>query len=146
MKITEQTIALKYRKSVVLTARPYGDGADSGYTPTSVTLAMEMLQLGFIASKDLLKSLVRVEASDRKGLAIKLLNALREMKGANVEHKPMYPNFPKQVAEASDIELFLNAIVHYWTNGVWSPKYNVLPREYADDAILLIEIGVIDST
>ena len=30
----------------------------------------------------------------------------------------MYPNFPKQVMEASDLELYLNAITHYWMAAV----------------------------
>lgn len=38
---------------------------------------------------------------------------LQKAVGANVEHKPMYPNFPAQVMEASNVELYLNSIMHY---------------------------------
>lgn len=44
---------------------------------------------------------------------------------------PMYPDFPKQVAEASDVELILNAFMHYTgdTLGVRiTPEYEQEPR------------------
>ena len=47
------------------------------------------------------------------------------MVGANVEYRPMYPNFPKQVVEASDCELLVYALTHYWTWGKWLPDYDV---------------------
>ena len=37
--------------------------------------------------------------------------------------QPMYPNFPKQVMELSRFELYLNAIVHYVTEGHLIPDY-----------------------
>jgi hypothetical protein len=48
---------------------------------------------------------------------------LKKLKGAHVEYKPMYPNFPTQVMEASEVELFLNAIIHYWSLGSILPEY-----------------------
>ncbi len=137
--MNKQTIALKYRKSIVL-----DETSNKTYSPASITLAMEMLQLGFIANKSLLSAFTALTNEQVAAVSSELLENLRTMKGANVKHKPMYPNFPQQVAEASDIELFLNAILHYWTRGAWSPEYEVLPREYADETNKLIEIGVID--
>ena len=43
---------------------------------------------------------------------------LKKMTGAHRTFRPMYPNFPKQVMEASDLELYLNAITHYWMAAV----------------------------
>ena len=40
----------------------------------------------------------------------------------------MYPNFPQQVAEASDAELFVNAILHDISMGSWLPEYEKAPR------------------
>lgn len=40
----------------------------------------------------------------------------------------MCPNFPQQVAEASDSELFVNAIIHYTSMGSWLPEYEKAPR------------------
>ena len=35
---------------------------------------------------------------------------------------------PRQVIEASDEELYLNAMTHYWTYGTWKPKFEKHPR------------------
>lgn len=48
------------------------------------------------------------------------------MVGAHVRYAPMYPNFPEQVMNASEAELYLNAIRHYvasWFNKVVLPEY-----------------------
>ena len=41
----------------------------------------------------------------------------------------MYPNFPEQVMELSDAELYLNAIIHYLTDGKILPSYETEERE-----------------
>lgn len=44
---------------------------------------------------------------------------------------PMYPDFPKQVAEASDVELILNAFMHYTGDALGiriTPEYEQEPR------------------
>lgn len=44
---------------------------------------------------------------------------------------PMYPNFPNQVADASDMELILNAIMHYTGDALGvriTPEYEQEPR------------------
>ena len=38
-----------------------------------------------------------------------------------LQYSPMYPGFPKQVMEASAAELFINAMLHYMTNGKYMP-------------------------
>ncbi len=42
-----------------------------------------------------------------------LEKGIRKMLGANVKYKPMYPNFPKQVMDMDEAQLYLNAMVHY---------------------------------
>ena len=49
-------------------------------------------------------------------------NALVELKGIR-RYEPLYPNFPKQVMSASEVELYLNALLHYATVGEWKPEY-----------------------
>lgn len=62
---------------------------------------------------------------------------LKEMCGAHVQYNPVYPNFPQQVMDASDFELYINAIIHYWSvflkdldlsQETWLPKYNKTER------------------
>ena len=135
--LTQSKIALKYRKAFVIPA--WRDSKCQNLpTPQAITFAMEALMLGFRVTKELLFAI----SDSEEDLGV-FLEDLRELKGAHVKHKPMYPNFPEQVAEASDIELYLNAFVHYWSYGAWSPEYEVLPREYADEDSKIIELGVI---
>lgn len=57
-----------------------------------------------------------------------LIPALKALIGADKEYKVMYPNFPKQVAEANDAELWINAILHYVSFGTWLPEYEKVER------------------
>ncbi|CAA2108356.1 TerD family protein [Variovorax paradoxus] len=57
-----------------------------------------------------------------------LLRDVRALKGAHREWKPLYPNFPDQVASASATTLFLNAVRHYASFGRQRPEEGALPR------------------
>jgi hypothetical protein len=59
---------------------------------------------------------------------LELVPILKELSGGSVAYKPMYPNFPRQVTDASEAELFINAIIHYWTFGALLPQYEKLER------------------
>jgi len=61
----------------------------------------------------------------------------------------MYPNFPRQVMEASDAELFINAVMHYLGDVCGLrilPEYVKENREELDDisSLKIIELGSID--
>ena len=68
------------------------------------------------------------------------------MVGAHVKHKPMYPNFPGQVMEASEVELYLNAMAHYIGDGFGvriMPEYKKQPRTKLNEPFTLkvIDLG-----
>lgn len=79
--------------------------------------------LGFTFSKELIEKAFHFTRDEFTAFYGFLIPALKELVGADVTYNPMYPNFPQQVAEASDIELFINAIVHYWSFGTLIPEY-----------------------
>lgn len=79
--------------------------------------------LGFTFSKELIEKAFHFTRDEFTAFYSFLIPALKELVGADVTYNPMYPNFPQQVAEASDIELFINAIVHYWSFGTLIPEY-----------------------
>lgn len=79
--------------------------------------------LGFTFSKELIEKAFHFTRDEFTAFYGFLIPALKELVGADVSYNPMYPNFPQQVAEASDIELFINAIVHYWSFGTLIPEY-----------------------
>lgn len=117
--------SLHYNKSIVF--RDYmGTSTDA----ENAALIHEMMHRGFVPSDDFRKLLLNNKINVKK-LFPELIASLDILTGNSHLHRPMYPNFPKQVAEASEVELFLNAIVHYATLGNWTPEYEAELRACA---------------
>lgn len=86
-----------------------------------VTITKNIEVLGYIFSKELFENLQTLNKEELHNFYSELIPILKKMTGADVVYKPMYPDFPKSVMEASDTELFVNALFHYWTEGKWLP-------------------------
>ena len=54
---------------------------------------------------------------------------MKKITGANHKWSCMYPNFPQQVMDASEAELYINALVHYLTFGEVLPDYETNNRQ-----------------
>lgn len=100
-----------------------------------VTMMKNVQSLGFTFSKELFEVLSHMNRDELKVFYSDLIPALKELVGADVEYNPMYPNFPTQVAEMDGIELFINAIVHYWSFGTLMPEYE------KDERLPLIDVN-----
>lgn len=113
-------------------------------TPTVATIMKNLESLGFTFSKELADMLSRHYSQDMVyDLYLKLVPILKELVGANVKYKPMYPNFPESVMNRSDMELYLNAMVHYWSIGTLYPveeKDERLPL-FDDTKVTVLDIG-----
>lgn len=78
-----------------------------------------------------------------------LVNTLSEMKGVR-NYKPIYPNFPTQVMEMEESELYLNAMVQYFhdwvadvtgdSSFIWAPSYEKITRNKLKDKVKLTVI------
>lgn len=88
-----------------------------------ISFVNEMHNFGFLITKELYQYLSSLDEATSVEVCQKVLSLAKESVGAHVAMKAFYPNFPRQVMEASDAELFINAILHYWTLGAWSPEY-----------------------
>ena len=96
-----------------------------------MSLQAELMNLGYLLSEEAhLEILNKLDSAD----VIKLYNStipyLSGMLGVGA-YAPFYKNFPEQVMEMSDVELMINAIFHYWTDGNWSPSQTVIARGFA---------------
>lgn len=69
--------------------------------------------LGYTFSEDLIHQLYTLSTDEFMTFYTEIVRDLKTMVGDNVAHKPMYPNFPTQVMDADEAELYLNAITHY---------------------------------
>lgn len=79
--------------------------------------------LGYTFSKELIEEIRLFPAEVQNDLYKELVSCLKEYRGADKEWNPMYPNFPEQVEQADDWELFINAVVHYLSDGTLIPAY-----------------------
>ena len=113
---SNNSLYLRRRSKVAL---PEGSGADLPLNyPASVARNLE--PLGFTLSEPLIRACQGLSLEALTEL-YRQLAALRAAKGAHRAFRPMYPDFPQQVMEMAEGELYLNAIVHYVTGGKWLP-------------------------
>ncbi|MBC7804775.1 MAG: cytoplasmic protein, partial [Akkermansiaceae bacterium] len=96
------------------------------YYVASVVKNVEALGYGF--TQDLITACRALSLEQLVSLYQELIVDLKKLKGAHREFKPMYPNFPAQVMEMSRAELYINAIVHYWTDGKLFPATEAKER------------------
>jgi hypothetical protein len=144
--ITEMEIYLTKRSRVILDEGP-------GDCPVSVvgTLGKNLEVLGFIPSKALFERLRTLPIEEVTRFYGEVTTILAEMVGAHRQFRPMYPNFPAQVMAASDLELYVNALAHYWGSFVadvtGQPGYIILPSYPKTDRAPLqeeVRLKVID--
>ena len=114
-------IYLRHRGRVLV---PPGDGAAA--PAYLATLLKNIESLGWTCSAALIARLTTCSVQQLERFAAELVPALRQLVGAHVPYRPMYPNFPDQVMKAARAELYLNAILHYLT--LERPAYPKQPR------------------
>lgn len=140
---TEQKIALQNKNSFVVSDLLFRETENVLITDAACALGSEMVLYGYVPSVKLLRAISTLNNVNIQQFRSLTLQALKETIGAHIQHKPMYPNFPNQVREMDDFELFMNAILHYTTWGQWSPEYDKLPREYQFEVSKLKTVDVI---
>ena len=138
--MTSNLIYLRYKSKVLL---PDYSGGELNIREIA-TLLSNLGNFGFILSDELLQKLVYFSTDQIEGFYDSLIGALRKSIGAHVEYKPMYPNFPQQVMDAPEAELYMNAIMHYF--GDWlglriMPEYDAKARPQMTEKT---ELKVID--
>lgn len=106
------------------------------------TSAKNLQALGFGLSTSVLERLSTLSNDEVANWYANTLPILQKMVGAHRSFNPMYPNFPRQVMEASDAELFFNAMTHYFgfviSDMLGDPNLVVLPN-YEKEARPLLE-------
>ena len=122
-------------------------GYESSYKPEYAVSMMKNLEnYGYTLSKDLFDKVAKLDLEEINAFYLDLISEIEELTGANRIYKPMYPNFPYQVMEADDAELFVNALVHYWSYGELLPEYKKEKRFPLvwDKELKVISIGTYD--
>lgn len=86
------------------------------------TLQAKLMQYGYMLDEKAFEAMSRADLSAISEFYDDVINFLKEKMGGKFDYKPLYKNFPKEVMSLSDAELFINAQIHYWSKGTWSPE------------------------
>lgn len=95
------------------------------------TLLHNLANLGYTLSPEVLEVVSTFSEVMLEKFYQTLIRDLKQMVGANRKFEPMYPNFPKQVMEMKEADLYLNAIMHYvgdWLGVRIMPDYQEKDR------------------
>ena len=123
----KNTIFLRRKNKLILT-KETGKVAKTHVA----TLLKNIEQLGYTLSPEVLEIVGTFSEATLTEFYQSLVADLKKMVGAHVQFNPMYPNFPKQVMEMSEAELYFNAIMHYIGSALGIrilPEYEVEIRE-----------------
>ena len=94
-----------------------GDNADIIFA-----CCKNLQELGYSMSIQLMDKLRFIKRDEVLNLLTLIQQYVEDAVGVHIaEAAIMYPNFPQEVMEASDIELFINACIHYLTDGTLLP-------------------------
>lgn len=98
---------------------------------------------GYTLSHKAIDRLSTLNKDESNDIYRELIRVLERNVGSREYMKPMYPNFPKEVMDTSYIELYINAIIHYLTDGVIKPYSKELPRELCIEktSLRIIDLG-----
>jgi len=126
-------IAIQYQNSILI--ENSSDFLKDQNTLLVASFNAELMNLGYVLSEDAFTYLSGMPKSNILDTINNTISYLKKGLGADVVHKPMYQGFPKEVMDKSYLELYMNAIVHYWTRGHWMPASENLPREYSFEEV-----------
>ena len=107
-----------------------------------VTMTKNIETLGYTFSNQLFNKLKTLTKEELFEFYKELVSELKKNIGADVQYNPMYPNFPDSVMEENEMQLYMNAIIHYWSYGT------ILPCEEKNERLPLFDetkVKVIDS-
>lgn len=128
------------RKNKVIAEKGSAAEPDNQYI---VTIMKNVEVLGYTFSKELFEVLQTLSRDELQKFYLELIPILKKLVGADVTYRPMYPDFPESVMEADDVDLFINAIIHYWSGGILYPneeKNERLPL-FEETKVKVIDLG-----
>ena len=128
------------RKNKVIVERGTVEEPNNQYI---VTIMKNVEALGYTFSKELFETLQTLTKAELQKFYLELIPMLKKLVGADVAYKPMYPNFPQSVMETDYLELYINAIMHYWSGGTLYPyeeKNERLPL-FEDTKVKVVDLG-----
>lgn len=111
-------ILLRRKNKVIL-----GTGTATVANDRYITTIMKNIEaLGYTFSQEVFDVLRTYSDDELVEFYFELVSTLMELVGANAEYMPMYADFPMGVMNADSAELYINAMIHYWSDGTLYPE------------------------
>ena len=111
-------ILLRRKNKVIL-----GTGTAAVANDRYITTIMKNIEnLGYTFSQEVFDVLRTYSDDELVEFYFELESTLVELVGANAEYMPMYADFPMGVMDADSAELYINAMIHYWSDGTLYPE------------------------
>lgn len=111
-------ILLRRKNKVIL-----GTGTAAVANDRYITTIMKNIEnLGYTFSQEVFDVLRTYSDDELVEFYFELESTLMELVGANAEYMPMYADFPMGVMDADSAELYINAMMHYWSDGTLYPE------------------------
>jgi hypothetical protein len=85
----------------------------------AMTVQSELMYFGYMVDQPALNALSKADKDDVVRFHNEVISYLKKMTGGVHSHRPFYPGFPEQVMEMSEIELWMNQILHYIFKGAF---------------------------
>lgn len=142
-------ILIRRKNLIILPSTPSkGVGYNSSFSIIG-SILRNMEPYGYIFNSSVIDKLKEYSSETITDWFIQVvIPIMKKITGVNHTWNCMYPNFPQQVMEASDAELYINAIIHYLTFGEVLPDYEANIRHpliYNPKKTKIINIGYNDS-
>ena len=130
MKLTEIMLT---RCNKILVLHPYKDVNEEVSKEYIGMLCRQLLEYGYGISENTMSYLSHDNLTHFIELYKFLVDKIPEMCGADRHYRVFYPNFPEQVKNTPDDEIFINAILHYMSGGIYELPTET--REYVKDKL-----------
>ena len=114
METTRHIIALQ-NGFVLLSCNGHPNGL-------ATTIQYDLMELGYMLDADAYDMVSNAHREEAILFHNEVVGYLRHMLGDTGNYTPFYTGFPLQVMQLSDEELFLNQILHYWSDGSFVPN------------------------
>jgi len=96
--------------------------AESDLSKRYVTaLNMDMISLGYKLSEEAFQALSACPIPVLDQIYRDTIDSLKTLKGADVEYHPLWPNFPDEINDKDEWELYYMEILHYYSMGTLYP-------------------------
>lgn len=111
-----------------------------------LTMNANLFSLGYVLSPEIINILSHKDIDTILEIYSDIVTNLKNIVGADVVYNPMYPNFPDDVMNISEQELWDNAITHYHNFGKWLPVIEKKKRDEKDENIEPVTIKLLNES